>query len=76
MFTKSNASSTTMVGKTEIEKGVTERQVFAIISSTANVAQWQSSGFVNRGLSVRIRPLAFLHFIPVFSAEIVFSRQG
>ncbi len=48
----------------EIEKGVTKSRVFVIISANANVAQWQSSGFVNRGLSVRIRPLAVLHFVP------------
>jgi hypothetical protein len=60
-------------GCDSLKKGVTETRVFVIISGVscppsgvlriddldANVAQRQSSGFVNQGLSVRIRPLAF-----------------
>jgi hypothetical protein len=37
---------------------LTKAAFFIIISMVANVAQRQSSGFVNQGLSVRIRPLA------------------
>ena len=61
-----------LLGCDSLKKSVTEVQVFIIISGgirpplgvlriddlDANVAQRQSSGFVNRGLSVRIRPLA------------------